>query len=1337
MKRETGFVTASVLAVAALFGASTLQTNSGSDGTAPRLQGIASAGKHESKVEKPESGPCDELQGVFVDFFGLKPKPSSGSVEFSADSCNVGQKNITNVVAPNGLETRVVIASLPDPIHTNVPLVFDRDASAIQQAALAVGYNYDSSWLPWQNEASSYALLTDKKMSDAETASREDQPGALLFRKRTLVTKSANLATANLPYDDTLVVLVVGETATSGIHRGQFKHAIEWIKQIRKIAPQAPVQILGPAFSGSLPSLDELLRDPAIANVLKPQGSNDKLQIYSGQITNKTAVDWFLASHTMESAGVPVRFHSFQQDGEAVIRLYLHFLDNIGVAGCHLSIVSEDETAYGSDKPSGLALSTLPEKLRDCAPPPPPCSHCARADTAAAMRNPAEPTRFYYPRDISALRAAYQEQSLFSGSASRSADSSRHTLREDLAGANRPDLTDTIRSYGSSQTALTQEAILLQIVSMMRAHRTQFILLLSSNSLDQIFLTKFFRLTYPEGRVAMLGNDLLLRRDVEANGMDGVTTLSAWPLLPDIDHWTRKLHSGGDSHLHLAFPQNEAQGNFVALSFLLAASPDGDCLSKQDHVTFLPPNCSHIDVPDYRYPFWLKPNPDDPSAQVPATWLTVLGRDGFWPVASLDPINAGATTQPVKVWADSGPLKPPASAIAVVWDCIAGNLHILRCRTPNTHFRDLPLSMNVSICLVLFWACFHLVVHSAPSITVKPTHRTSFVRLRRLIERPLTSRLRPNAHITLVVLGSSFLVLVATLLSWGYGWLSPGGPVAYYPFFYALFPILVWLLGFGSVFANSWVEHRLARQMSAELPEIPRHPSRLKALFPFRFKELRKTLQSSIVALAAYTVLTFAFTCFFLLYLDDRLGPEVRTLTYLRSVNLTTGVSPTVPLVFMALGLYGWCWITMHGLCLFGDDRPVLPPDSYMRIVYTDPISGEDHSESYFSMLDSTHAGNRIEYLCAPFSWRLSRVFLSILVVLSIADALLVGGVPLRSLGTDHYAVIVSVWLALLIGILLVNAWQLVSIWLRLREMLVFLDRLPLRRTLQAMRGISWDSIWKIGGNILDLRYRLFYRQFETLNHLRSNLNELLEKQQNSVQPFTLQMSRASECVKEIDLSLPLRRTFARWYSRFWDDWTARDLSDLKAVQARTAMLAALVLTKLLVPAWSAEKESLLVSSSAAGGSTDVEAEHMRALIEKLPPHIRDAEEIVCLVYLGFIQNILGRMRSIVVGMITLFLAIAFVVPSYPFDPRPLLTGSVVTLFLIAGLTVFSVYSQMFRDTTLSHLTNTKPGELGADFWLKFVGFGIGPVFGLLATIFPQLGNFISSWLEPSISSIR
>jgi len=123
--------------------------------------------------------------------------------------------------------------------------------------------------------------------------------------------------------------------------------------------------------------------------------------------------------------------------------------------------------------------------------------------------------------------------------------------------------------------------------------------------------------------------------------------------------------------------------------------------------------------------------------------------------------------------------------------------------------------------------------------------------------------------------------------------------------------------------------------------------------------------------------------------------------------------------------------------------------------------------------------------------------------------------------------------------------------------------------------------------------------------------------------------------------------------------------------------------------------------------------------------------------YLGFIQNTIGRIRSIAMGILALFVAATLAVATYPFDPLPVIGGIFLVTFVLAGGAVVVVYAQIHRDATLSHVTNTTPGELGFDFWAKLVGFGIGPLAGLLSTLFPSITDFVVSWLQPGAQAIR
>src|SRR5262249_53467961 len=75
-----------------------------------------------------------------------------------------------------------------------------------------------------------------------------------------------------------------------------------------------------------------------------------------------------------------------------------------------------------------------------------------------------------------------------------------------------------------------------------------------------------------------------------------------------------------------------------------------------------------------------------------------------------------------------------------------------------------------------------------------------------------------------------------------------------------------------------------------------------------------------------FIVVVALFYLCFIVPIQCGLLPENRILTYWRAMNVTSGVSPLVPIILFFAGLYLSFWFTLHGLALFGPDRPCLPP---------------------------------------------------------------------------------------------------------------------------------------------------------------------------------------------------------------------------------------------------------------------------------------------------------------------------------------------------------------------------------------------------------------------------
>lgn len=477
------------------------------------------------------------------------------------------------------------------------------------------------------------------------------------------------------------------------------------------------------------------------------------------------------------------------------------------------------------------------------------------------------------------------------------------------------------------------------------------------------------------------------------------------------------------------------------------------------------------------------------------------------------------------------------------------------------------------------------------------------------------------------------------------------------------------------------------------------------------------------LSVGATAVVTFALFAWLHYGLVLKLTPENKIPAYWRSTHLLSGVSPLLPQLLLVAGMYLWFWFCLRGLALFGEDRPLLPR---LESLPVDPAT----EKSLMPMFSRDNAAEPVEKEAVPAAthyllWILPLTFLTTVVVFG----LVLQDYALQTIGERLFGTMMFLWLSLCIAIILADTMQLWITWRKLRPLLVYLDRLPLRRTLASLRGLSWGSVWAISGSTLEERYRVTSRQLESLRHLQ---NFLVERGKKNSASEHRAMAALETCTRKGHL-------FAKWYvepgNRF------NDTRPLQEFQEELAATAGSVMTNILLPAWQRETHSLIFDRTRGDGKAEGKQDGGEtggpAVADSVPTYVLAAEEFFVLSYLGFIQNILGRIRTLVLGCLFLFVAATLSVSSYPFDPLPVLGGMFLAVFLITGGTVVFVFGQMHRDATLSHITNTRPGELGGQFWLHLITFGIGPLLGLLTTLFPSVTDFVTSWLQPSMQALQ
>src|SRR5262249_36151096 len=140
------------------------------------------------------------------------------------DYCRITSASSSEVSKRLGYEEiKYLIATVPDPIDTRLDHQFDRALDAIRRALESDKYLFDRFWLPWGKSKTAAPPISPTDQRTAQMATRHlRDPGVLLFR--------------HLKPKRLLLLFLVGETATGGIHRVAFQTALEQIEKLDRRA---------------------------------------------------------------------------------------------------------------------------------------------------------------------------------------------------------------------------------------------------------------------------------------------------------------------------------------------------------------------------------------------------------------------------------------------------------------------------------------------------------------------------------------------------------------------------------------------------------------------------------------------------------------------------------------------------------------------------------------------------------------------------------------------------------------------------------------------------------------------------------------------------------------------------------------------------------------------------------------------------------------------------------------------------------------------------------------------------------------------------------------------
>ena len=494
--------------------------------------------------------------------------------------------NPTGKSANERCSIEFLIATVPDPVNSRLPNFFDSFAESIESAAGAAGYTLDRFALPWKVEGDS----SQKNPPLWRQILSDSVPGLILFR---------NLSN---PKDQKLMlVFLVGETPTTGIHKQAMFSALEqmaqfypWDPHHSDLPPMFPevtrsgltdtFRILGPSFSGSAVSL-RIALESWLAS--RGNSSNLRFQIISG---TATAID---ASRLSQVGHGQVSFEATVPPDDETLQAFACYIHSYG--DYQIAILSEENTLYGQSFARQYTTAENGTPLR---------VSCWKG---TPWLQPILSLRF--PLHISRLREASVQQ----------ATTQQQTASE--AGSNQPALTP-LTQPGSTEprevlpafsdlTVRSAELTLSNLLSTIARERYGYVGIVATDVRDATFLAREVRQHCPATVLFAFNSDLLYAYPDVNDVTRGMLVFTPYPLFNLEQLWTYP-YRGGEARLQ--FSSQPAEGVYNATLALL----------QRDDL-----------LVDYGGPLPRPATTAQPATHKPSFWVTAIGNGETLPVSLL------------------------------------------------------------------------------------------------------------------------------------------------------------------------------------------------------------------------------------------------------------------------------------------------------------------------------------------------------------------------------------------------------------------------------------------------------------------------------------------------------------------------------------------------------------------------------------------------------------------------------------------------------------------------------------------------------------------------------
>lgn len=488
-----------------------------------------------------------------------------------------------------------VIASFLDPIESHLPNLFDADLMVVQRAAHQYGFTLHRHWLPWQDW-----------IKPAPKSKRHlNEPGILLFR-RTVKVDGKKRST------QLLVILVVGESPTGGVHQNALVRALH----AAYANDSTRILLIGPASSGASHSLrtgiqkwhHDLLHPPPsppspspverLGAWLRGEKISEatpksaplpgklEIQIVTGSATSEAALEE-LTFPIQDKVSVNCTYQATILPDRVIIKaLQDYFTCNLGIAPEQIALLVEADTSYGQGFDS---------QRRGQA-------------TLESGQNPWQNALILpYPMEIGTVRNEYEKRAVLKFGPEQGNSAPKQNL--EIPWTSPPDASDLPPLFSDLTPAITERRLTLMLTSLARRD-IRAVGLIGTDPKDLLFLAQQVRRLSPNVQLFTVESNVIFSHPDYFKYFKGTVVASTYPLFINNQEWTRVATQRKSGQ----FPSGVSQGVFNAALTQIARAT-------------LTPSDDRVPLWEYRAPFT-----DSADSDVPPVWLTIVGQNSLAPL---------------------------------------------------------------------------------------------------------------------------------------------------------------------------------------------------------------------------------------------------------------------------------------------------------------------------------------------------------------------------------------------------------------------------------------------------------------------------------------------------------------------------------------------------------------------------------------------------------------------------------------------------------------------------------------------------------------------------------